>query len=133
MSIRTLPTTLLPIFCKTNFNFKAIVKSIIDPDDNFWSKCQWINISLVELEVKKEKCQSERYLQFSFKYFLKSFLIWVDISLVELKVKEEKCQSEHSLQLSFKYFVKSFSISKLLSKVSLIQTTVWSSSYVFMG
>ena len=35
-----------------------------------------------------------------------------------------KCQSEHYLQLSFQSFVKPFSISKLLSKVSQIQTTI---------
>ena len=33
--IRTLPTTLLQIFCKISCNSKVIVKSIIDPDDNF--------------------------------------------------------------------------------------------------
>ena len=33
MSIRTLPTTLLQIFCKISFNSKVIVKSIIDPDE----------------------------------------------------------------------------------------------------
>ena len=35
MSIRILSTTLLQIFCKKIPNFKVIVKSIIDPDDNF--------------------------------------------------------------------------------------------------
>ena len=36
MLIRTLPTTLLQIFCKIILNSKVIVKSIIDPDDNSW-------------------------------------------------------------------------------------------------
>ena len=35
MSITTLPTILLQIFCKIIFIFKVIVKSVIDPDDNF--------------------------------------------------------------------------------------------------
>ena len=35
MLIRTLPTTLLQIFCKINFHFKVIVKNSKDPDDNF--------------------------------------------------------------------------------------------------
>ena len=35
MSIRTLPTTLRQIFCKTNLDFKVIAKTIIDPDNNF--------------------------------------------------------------------------------------------------
>ena len=38
MSVRTVPTTLLQIFCKTILTFKVIVKGIIDPDDNFWRK-----------------------------------------------------------------------------------------------
>ena len=37
MSVRTSQTTLLQIFCKTILNFKVIVKSILDPDDNFKS------------------------------------------------------------------------------------------------
>ena len=36
--IRTLPTTLLQIFCKIIPNSKDIVKSIIAPDDNFRMK-----------------------------------------------------------------------------------------------
>ena len=36
MFIRTLPITLLQIFCKIIFNSKVIVKSIIDPDYDFW-------------------------------------------------------------------------------------------------
>ena len=35
MLIRIVPTTLLQIFRKTILNYKDIVKSIIDPDDNF--------------------------------------------------------------------------------------------------
>ena len=35
MSIRILSTTLFQIFCKIILNFKVIVKSIIDTDDNF--------------------------------------------------------------------------------------------------
>ena len=35
MSIRILLTTLFQIFRKIILNFKVIVKSIIDPDDNF--------------------------------------------------------------------------------------------------
>ena len=35
MLIRTLSTTLLQIFCKIILNSEVIVKSIIDPDDNF--------------------------------------------------------------------------------------------------
>ena len=35
MLIRTLPTTLLQIFCNISCNSKVIVKSIIDPDNNF--------------------------------------------------------------------------------------------------
>ena len=34
MSIKTLTTTLLQIFCNAIFTFKEIVKSVIDPDDN---------------------------------------------------------------------------------------------------
>ena len=37
MSIRILSTTLLQKFCKMILNLKVIVKSIIDPDDNFQS------------------------------------------------------------------------------------------------
>ena len=36
MIFRTLPTTLLQIFCKIIPNFKDIVKSIVDPDDDCW-------------------------------------------------------------------------------------------------
>ena len=36
MSIRTLPTTLLQIFCKIILISKVIIKSIIDADDNIW-------------------------------------------------------------------------------------------------
>ena len=43
MSIRTSPTTLLQIFCKSTLNLKVIVKSIIDPDDNIWRKSLSIN------------------------------------------------------------------------------------------
>ena len=39
MSIRKIPTTLPQIFCKMIINCKDIVKSIIDPDDNFWRTC----------------------------------------------------------------------------------------------
>ena len=35
MSIRILSTTLLQIFCVIILNFIVIVKSIIDPDNNF--------------------------------------------------------------------------------------------------
>ena len=35
ISIRTLPTTLFQIFCKIIINFIIIVKSTLDPDDNF--------------------------------------------------------------------------------------------------
>ena len=38
MFIRTLPITLLQIFCKIIFNCKVIVKSIPGPDDNFYRK-----------------------------------------------------------------------------------------------
>ena len=38
MSIRKISTTLPQIFCKMIFNYKDIVKSIIDPDDNFLGK-----------------------------------------------------------------------------------------------
>ena len=34
MLIRTLPTTLLQIFCKIILNSQVIIKSIIDPDNN---------------------------------------------------------------------------------------------------
>ena len=33
--IRTLTTTLLQIFCKIILNSEVIVKSILNPDDNF--------------------------------------------------------------------------------------------------
>ena len=36
MFIGALSPTLLQIFCKIILNSKVIVKSIIDPDDNFW-------------------------------------------------------------------------------------------------
>ena len=35
MSISILSTTLFQIFCKIILNFTVIIKSIIDPDDNF--------------------------------------------------------------------------------------------------
>ena len=35
MLIRTLPTTFLQIFCEENLDFQVIVKSNMDPDDNF--------------------------------------------------------------------------------------------------
>ena len=38
MLTKTLPTTLLQIFCKIIPKSKVIVKSITDPDDNFWMK-----------------------------------------------------------------------------------------------
>ena len=47
--IRTLPTTLLQIFCKIIPNSKDIVKSIIAPDDNFPNEALSINW-LKELE-----------------------------------------------------------------------------------
>ena len=40
MLIRTLPTISLQIFCKMIINSKVIIKSIIDPDDNFWRNSQ---------------------------------------------------------------------------------------------
>ena len=36
MLIRTLPTTLLQKCYEVNFNLKVIIKSVSDPDDNFW-------------------------------------------------------------------------------------------------
>ena len=33
--IKIIPSTLLLIFCKTDFNSKDMVKSITDPDNNF--------------------------------------------------------------------------------------------------
>ena len=36
MLIKTLPPTLLQIFCEIFHISKVIVKSIVDPDDNFW-------------------------------------------------------------------------------------------------
>ena len=38
MFIRVLPSTLLQIFCKIILYYEVIVKSIIDPDDNFFWK-----------------------------------------------------------------------------------------------
>ena len=35
MIIRTLPATLLQVFCKNILNSKIVVKSISGPDDNF--------------------------------------------------------------------------------------------------
>ena len=43
MLIRTLPTSLLQIFCKIILNSKVIVKSIIDPDDNFCNNGLMVN------------------------------------------------------------------------------------------
>ena len=43
MLIRTLPTTLLQIFCKIILNSKIIVQSILDPDDNSWMNSLSIN------------------------------------------------------------------------------------------
>ena len=40
MLIRTLPTTFLQIFSKIILNSKVSVKSILDPDDNFWRNAQ---------------------------------------------------------------------------------------------
>ena len=37
MFIRSLPTTLLEIFGKITLNFKVIVRSVKNPDDNFKS------------------------------------------------------------------------------------------------
>ena len=37
---------------------------------------------------------------------------------------KKKCSSKHNLQLSFKYLVKLLLILKLLSKVSLMHTTI---------
>ena len=37
MLIRTLPTSLLQIFCEAILNFQVIVKSVKDPCDNFKS------------------------------------------------------------------------------------------------
>ena len=36
MLMKTLPTTLLEIFCKIMLNLKVIVKIVFDPDDDFW-------------------------------------------------------------------------------------------------
>ena len=36
MLFRTFAITLLQIFCKIILNFQVIVKSILDPDYNFW-------------------------------------------------------------------------------------------------
>ena len=38
MLIRTSQPTLLQRFCKILLNSQVIVKSVKDPDDNFWSK-----------------------------------------------------------------------------------------------
>ena len=43
MLIRTLSTNLLQIFCEIFLNSKVIVKSIIDPDDNFYGNSVSIN------------------------------------------------------------------------------------------
>ena len=40
MLFRTLPTTLLQIFCKFYLNLQIIVKNIKDADDNFKSNSQ---------------------------------------------------------------------------------------------
>ena len=45
--METLPTTLLQIFCRTILNYKVIVKSIIDADDNFWRNSEVLNDSVV--------------------------------------------------------------------------------------
>ena len=42
MVFRTLPTTLLHIFCKTILTFKVIVKNVVDPEDNFWRNSEII-------------------------------------------------------------------------------------------
>ena len=36
-------TTVLQMFCKIIFNFKVIVKSLKDPDDNFTSNSKALN------------------------------------------------------------------------------------------
>ena len=43
MSVRTTPTTLLQIFCKTILSSKVIVKKITDPDNIIWRKSLSIN------------------------------------------------------------------------------------------
>ena len=43
MSFIIIPTTLLQIFKKIILNFIVIVKSIFDPDDNFWRNSLSIN------------------------------------------------------------------------------------------
>ena len=62
MSIRTLPTTLNQIFCKTILKFRIIVKSIIDPDDNFFRNlCK--GEKLVRILI--EKVQTTIFKEFS--------------------------------------------------------------------
>ena len=34
--MKTIPTTILQIFCKIILNYKDIVKNVIVPDDNYW-------------------------------------------------------------------------------------------------
>ena len=43
MLMRTLPTSLLELFCKIILNSKVIAKSTIDPDDNSF-KYYWVNL-----------------------------------------------------------------------------------------
>ena len=41
--IKTLPPTLLQIFCEIFHISKVIVKNIVDPDENFWRELLSVN------------------------------------------------------------------------------------------
>ena len=76
--------------CYTSIlNSNVIIKSIIDPDDNFFEVLLGMNFD----EIFQAKASFEQYFM-------------------------EKCYSQNHQQLSFKYFIQSFLIQKLLSKVS---------------
>ena len=49
MLLRTLPTTLLEIFCEIIVVFKVIVQSMKDPDDNFDSNLSMNGLTLMQL------------------------------------------------------------------------------------
>ena len=58
MPIRTLPTTVLQIFCKIILTFEVIVISIIDPDNNFWMNSHIVAIltNIRPEEIEKVHC-----------------------------------------------------------------------------
>ena len=67
MLIRTLPITLLQIFCQIILNFKVIALSIIDPDDTLLnSQCRILSFHKRRLGFERVKPSLELHLTFYF-------------------------------------------------------------------